>query len=177
MTNTALQQEIKRVPSVWIGCLAAYNSGRLFGEWVEIPTDPEELQEEINRVLKKSPEPFAEEWAFMDYEYVPTEFGENPDLDKLCEYVQLTQDYSINEVGAFISCFSVNDLDNFTNAYIGVYESFDEFANQEADCHLDAIEGQDFLKRYFDYDSWSRDLSYDYSSEYIGGSCYVFSNY
>ena len=178
MTNLAEKKEAPAVPSVWIGCLAAYNSGRLHGEWVEIPTDPEELREEIKRVLDKSPEPMADEWAFMDYEYVPDEFGENPDLDKLCDYVSLTQEYSVNAVGAFIHCFSLNDLDNFSDAYIGCYDSFNEFANEQADIYLDDnYQGHDFIKQYFDYESYARDLSYDYSSEYVGGCEYVFSNY
>lgn len=176
-----VQPEInsKKVPSVWIGCLAAYNSGRLYGEWVVIPDDPEELREEIKRVLSKSPEPMAEEWAFMDYEYVPSSFGENPDLEALCEYAFLYNEYG-EAVTAFIELYGVDNLSetSFQDCYRGSWDSFDDFAYEDADNMLQeyANEPNSFLTRYFDYEKWARDLSYDYNSWDIGGSCYVFAN-
>lgn len=178
MNQVAEKIETKRTPQVWIGCLAAYNNGKLFGEWVDIPSDPEELREEIKRVLSKSPEPMAEEWAFMDYSDVPSTFGENPDLDKLCEYAELFNEYG-DAIYAFIECFGVDDLskETFEDAFRGSWDNFDDFAYDEAELYLAEIEGNEFLKRYFDYESWSRDLFHDYHSEDIGGYCYVFSNY
>ena len=37
---------------VWLGSLAAYNSGTLSGRWVTLPLEPEELNEEIDDILK-----------------------------------------------------------------------------------------------------------------------------
>ena len=56
---------------VYIACLAAYNSGTLHGEWIEPSSDVEELSEQIKAILKKSPAPDAEEWAFHDYDDFP----------------------------------------------------------------------------------------------------------
>jgi len=180
MTSFESDRPSKRTPSVWIGCLAAYNSGRLYGEWVEIPDDAEDLREEIQRVLKGSPEPMAEEWAFMDYEYVPSAFGENPDLEELCEYARLYNEHG-EAITAFIEIYGVDNLSeqSFEDSYRGSWDSWEEFANTEADEMLEQYsnEPNSFLTRYFDYDKWSRDLSYDYNSWDIGGFCYVFANY
>lgn len=180
MTSFESDRPSKKTPSVWIGCLAAYNSGRLYGEWVEIPDDVEDLREEIKRVLKGSPEPMAEEWAFMDYEYVPSAFGENPDLEKLCEYARLYNEHG-EAITAFIEIFGVDDLseDKFDDCYRGSWDSFEDYADEYADEQIACFATKDteFLERYFDYEKFARDLSYDFHNHYIGGSCYVFSNY
>ena len=48
--------------------MAAYNNGRLHGVWIDATGDVEEIQEQINKMLKASPEPDAEEYAIHDYE-------------------------------------------------------------------------------------------------------------
>jgi len=180
MNNLAEKKEAAAVPKVWIGCLAAYNSGRLHGEWVDIPEDAEDLKEEIKRVLSKSPEPFADEWAFMDYSNVPSDFGENPDLEKLCDYARLYEEHG-EAITAFIEIFGIDDLfeDKFDDCFRGTWDSWDSFSDEEADQMLEQYSGKEnsFLTQYFDYEKWSRDLSYDYNSWDIGGNCYVFSNY
>ena len=57
-------------PAIWVGCLAAYNNGRLHGRWIDLAKDLEDIEEEIQNILKSSPEPNAEEWEIMDTEYV-----------------------------------------------------------------------------------------------------------
>ena len=179
MSNLAEKKEAPTVPLVWIGCLAAYNSGRLYGEWVEIPDDAEDLKEEIKRVLSKSPEPMAEEWAFMDYSDVPSTFGENPDLEELCEYARLYNEHG-EAITAFIEIYGVDNLSeqSFEDSYRGCWDSWEEFADTEADEMLEQYsnEPNSFLTQYFDYEKWSQTLSYDYNSWDIGGYCYVFSN-
>ena len=177
MTNTALQQDIKRVPRVWIGCLASYNSGRLYGEWVEIPEDADELREEINRVLKKSPETFADEWAFMDYEYVPhNTFGENPDLEKLCEWVALFNEHG-EAVDAYVSLFGADYLEEFEDKYMGSWDTFRHFAEEQAEQDIECLvnkDAQQFVFNNFDYAGYEIDLEHSYAYEESYGGCYVF---
>lgn len=74
---------------VWIGCLAAYNAGTLYGEWVPVTADPEELREHVARVLKGSPVAGAEEHAFMDAEGFPRGFaGESSSCEELSAWVE-----------------------------------------------------------------------------------------
>ena len=63
--------------------------------------------------------------------------------------------------------------------YRGTWHSWEAFSDEEADMMLEQYTGKEnsFLTSYFDYEKWSRDLSYDYNSWDIGGVCYVFSNH
>lgn len=42
---------------VYVACLASYNNGVLYGEWIDVSDDVEEMQEEINEILRRSPYP------------------------------------------------------------------------------------------------------------------------
>ena len=77
---------------VYIACLAAYNSGTLHGEWIEPSSDVEELSEQIKAILKKSPAPDAEEWAFHSYDDFPN-MGEYPNLEDVCKWMELAEEY------------------------------------------------------------------------------------
>lgn len=44
-------------PRIYVACLASYNNGRLYGEWIDVPSDVDELREEIARILRGSPFP------------------------------------------------------------------------------------------------------------------------
>lgn len=53
-------------PRVYIACLAAYNSGKLHGRWIDADQDADDIRREVAEMLKASPEPNAEEWAIHD---------------------------------------------------------------------------------------------------------------
>ncbi len=42
-------------PKIYIACLASYNAGVLHGEYVDATLEPDEIREEIQRVLESSP--------------------------------------------------------------------------------------------------------------------------
>lgn len=60
-------------PSVWIGCLASYNSGRLIGEWVSA-TDVDEMNEARTRVAKTAVKAADEAGEYPVYFGEPEEF-------------------------------------------------------------------------------------------------------
>jgi antirestriction protein len=43
-------------PKIYVADLAAYNAGKLRGVWIDADQDAETIQEEINRMLRQSPE-------------------------------------------------------------------------------------------------------------------------
>ncbi|WP_454162997.1 antirestriction protein ArdA [Gordonia iterans] len=122
-------------PQVWIGCLAAYNNGRLHGDWVDAAVESDELYESVQRILASSPEPDAEEWGIFDSD----EFGSY----RVHEYDQLEQvarvARGIAEHGpAFAAWAELHDgdegmLDNFENAYCGAYDSEQAWADEVVD--------------------------------------------
>ena len=165
----------KNQPQIYVACLAAYNSGRLHGEWITPKTDKDELQEQIDKVLKSSPIQGAEEWAIHDYDSFPN-LGEYPDLDKLIQVQEAIDEHGQYVVNAFLENWSVEDLDHIDEAYYGEYDSFSEFAQQLADDTIEGLNGNSTLASYFDYEKWERDLSYDYhEGEGENGTSLIFN--
>jgi antirestriction protein len=124
---------------IYVACLASYNNGILYGQWIEIEDKTkEEIQEEIDLILKQSPEPFAEEYAIHDYNgpisSLASELGEWPDFDELIRIVEfignsedrvkwLASDYSTH--------IAVDNLeDAFTESFYGTFSSEEEFARE-----------------------------------------------
>ncbi|MEL6474549.1 MAG: antirestriction protein ArdA [Pseudomonadota bacterium] len=54
-------------PRIYVACLAAYNSGRLHGRWIEATT-PDDIRAQVRAMLADSPEPMADKWALHDHE-------------------------------------------------------------------------------------------------------------
>ena len=143
-------------PRVYVACLASYNDGILYGEWIDAAQTPEELREEIARILKGSPAPMAEEWAFHDFEG----FGEY----KVSEYESLDTlsavALGIEEHGDAFAAYLANgsDADNFEEAYMGEYSSLQDYAEQyvEETGMLDNV--NDTVKQYFNFEAFARDL-------------------
>ena len=146
---------------IYVACLASYNSGVLHGEWITPKSDKDELQEQINKVLKSSPIEDAEEFAIHDYNDFPN-LGEYPGLDNIIKVQEAIDEHGQYIVNAFLDNWSVEDLDHIDEAYYGEYDSFSEFAQQLADDTIEGLNGNSTLASYFDYEKWERDLSYDY---------------
>ena len=159
---------------IYVACLASYNSGVLHGEWITPKADKEELQEQINKVLKSSKIPNAEEWAIHDYNEFPN-LGEYPGLDNIIKVQEAIDEHGQYVVNAFLENWSVEDLDHIDDAYYGEYDSFSQFAENMADETI-LIDCPDNVKFYFDYEKWERDLSYDYhEGEGENGSSLIFN--
>ena len=68
MSNNTINISVTDTPKIYVACLAAYNNGKLHGAWIDADQSSEAIYEEIQEMLKSSPEPLAEEWAIHDYE-------------------------------------------------------------------------------------------------------------
>ena len=154
---------------IYAACLASYNNGILYGKWIDVAgAVVDEIRDSIKEMLEKSPTPGAEEYAVHDYDDMPN-LGEYPGLEYISNYAQLVdsagQDgYKPEEVRAVVDhfCGRVDDAEAaLENAY-GVWDRFQDYADNFADEML-ACESQDsFASRYFDYDQHARDLAHDF---------------
>lgn len=149
---------------VYIACLAAYNNGRLHGEWVDLDgLDADDLQEKINAVLASSPIPNAEEWAFHAYEGLPTTLGENPSLELVCKLAELLEEHG-EAFGVWFENGTCDGMDpdeledSFLEVYAGEHDSPADFAENLLE-DLGELRGcPETLRRYFDYAAYGRDL-------------------
>jgi len=176
MTNTKTVENTSK-PQIYVACLAAYNSGCLHGEWITPEADKDELDGQIQKVLKSSPIPNAEEWAIHDYDEFPN-LGEYPGIDNIIKVQEAIDEHGINIVNGFIENWSVEDLDNIDDAYHGEYDSFSDFAQQLAEDTIEGLGGNSTLASYFNWEAWERDLSHDYH-EVSGdnGTSIIFNNW
>ena len=167
-------------PRVYVACLAAYNNGRLHGEWIDADQSADELHEDVNRMLAASPEPGAEEWAIHDYEG----FGEL----RLSEWESFER---VSAVAAGIAkhgdAFSAwlsydesqdtTDVQAFEDAYRGEWDSLRAYAENFADeiGLYDAAEKSGSSYVVVDIDMLERDLDIElYSVRSDQHTVYIF---
>lgn len=167
----------------YFACLSSYNSGTLYGCWVDLSpmgaTTAEEINDCIAAMLAKSPEPGAEEWAMHDSSGLPSFLAgsEWPDLATLAEFVEnLSELHADEEIPYVMVCNDRGEVvsaDTFRDAFCGVYDSPEAYAEELAEeLGIDASKC-DWPLNNIDWRSAWRDLDCDgYSAEYsseVGG--------
>lgn len=149
-------------PQVYVACLAAYNAGKLHGKWVDA-TDADEIHEAIAEVLRTSPEPGAEEWAFHDYSgfgEITRELGEYASVERVAEIGALIEQHGEE----FLAWASIADGDynevRFDEARCGQFDSEKDYAYEFVDsCGWGGLaQIPDELSSYLDWDLIARDL-------------------
>lgn len=120
-------------PRVYVASLADYNAGHLHGTWLDAARDVEDIESDVRGMLAASLEPIAEEWAIHDYEG----FGEL----RLSEYesFETVSRVAIGIVehgkafaawAAHVGIADVEALARFGDAYLGEWESLEDYAEQ-----------------------------------------------
>lgn len=120
-------------PSVWIGCLAAYNEGHLHGEWCGA-TDVDVLSTTAARVIATSPALGADEWFIADYESfggLATRLGEYADfgtVGRIGELIERCGPAFLAWVEAVEPDLDSVDEAGFREAYCGEWDDERDFA-------------------------------------------------
>ena len=165
---------MKPSPRIYVACLAAYNNGRLHGDWIDADQDAEDIQAEIQAMLKASPEPDAEEWAIHDYEdFCGLSLGESESIERVAELAQLIAEhgaaYALYAEHKGIDCATAEE---FLDDYCGEYESEKDYAQEH---FSDANEIPAYLEMYIDWESVASDLFIsDFFSAKYNSTLYIF---
>jgi antirestriction protein len=191
-------------PRVWIACLAAYNNGRLHGQWVDA-TDADELREAKDEILSTSPVPGAEEWAIHDYDgfgSLSSTLGEYVSFDTVARVGALIEEHGEAFIAYVYACepdLSEVTSDGFHDAFRGKWDSEEEYAEGEVrelgwggvqhttytPCDKNGhpqnydrrgiVNPLEALESYLDYEKIARDLFIErYTSVRREGGIYVF---
>jgi antirestriction protein len=115
-------ESIADAPRIYAACLASYNTGRLYGKWIDCDgKDGDDIRAEIAKMLRGSPHPnvmvvhpdtgeevpSAEEWAIHHHEnfagLITTEW---PDLD---EVAAMAEGLALNDSARLCFLFLVHD--------------------------------------------------------------------
>lgn len=157
-------------PALYCGTYGKYNSGNFSGIWVDVSTfdDYEDFENFCLAIHADEEDP---EIMFQDGENIPDSLccesmGEE-EFNNIAEYCELCDEYSVEAVDDFLEWYSPDDLDNMHDAYVGVYDSREDFAREiVSDCYdIENIMGN--LACYFDYEAFARDL---FMGDYYFGS-------
>ena len=183
MTMTAtgapagLHCDLNYEPAIYVACLASYNSGNLYGYWINLSVaeTKEEIQECIDWILKHSPVPGAEEYAVHDSQGLcgPCKGTEWPDLDQLEELAH-AYNFTCSDQTEWIAyrmlCNDENEIlseDDFRDRYCGVYDRPEDFAYELAVEIGHEVDGAKWPFSCVDWERAWRELGYDgYSAEY-----------
>lgn len=157
-------------PAICCGTYGKYNSGNLRSMWVDLSTF-DSYDDFKNFCLAIHADEDDPELTYQDFENMPRSLyhesiGEE-EFNNIVKYCEMRDDYSVYAFEDFLELYSPDDLDRMHDAYMGMYESEEDFARETVnECYdLDKMMGN--LACYFDYDALARDL---FISDYHFGS-------
>ena len=177
-TPETLKEEIKNheqtngsySPALYCGTYGKYNSGNLGGMWVDLSTfnDYDEFVNFCKAIHADEEDP---ELMYQDFANIPDSLyhesmGEE-EFNNLLKYCDLCDEYCVSAGDDFLECFSPEDLDRMDDAYMGVYDSKEDFAREIVNDCYDIEKMMGDLAYYFDYEAFARDL---FISDYHFGS-------
>jgi antirestriction protein len=141
---------------IYVADLAAYNNGKIHGVWIDAMTD--DIQEQINDMLKLSPEPFAEEYAIHDCEgFGDVRLPEYQNIESVREIACFLYEY--DEFGAALLNHWNDNIDEAKKAaedsYQGCYESLADYAKTVTE---DISDIPSYLHYYIDFEHMGRDM-------------------
>lgn len=157
-------------PALYCGTYGKYNAGNITGMWVNLSTFGGNYEDFEAFCLAIHADEEAPELMYQDHTNIPDSLyqesmGENG-FNKIMEYCELCEEYNVFAVNDFLERWSPEDLDRMPDAYVGVYYSREEFAEEKADEVFD-LPNMGEIAQYFDYKAYARALftgNYHYGS-------------
>lgn len=156
-------------PALYCGTYGKYNAGNLRGMWVNLSTfDSYEDFEAFCLAIhadEADPEIMYQDFANMPRSLYHESMGEEG-FDKIMEYREMCEEYNVFAVDDFLEWLSPEDLDRMPDAYVGVYDSPEDFAEEKADEDF-KLPNMGEIAQYFDYKAYTRALftgNYHYGS-------------
>ncbi len=165
---------------IYVACLAAYNAGHLHGEWIDATQDIDEIQAQINTMLKNSPVEDAEEYAIHDtdgFEGCPiSEYQNIQSVQQIALFIEQNE-----PVAALLLNHFCGDLEDSIKAlkdyYHGSHKSLADYAQELTE---DSTQIPKHLAPYIDYERMGRDMELSgsyYTIEEKWDEIHIFTNH
>jgi antirestriction protein len=172
-------------PAIYMGFWGLYNDANLYGNWIKL--EEANTAERINQCIDFLRQNFSnpqdhnlEEWMVQDHQNLPRCLhGENPDLDKVEEFMTALEDVGADNIEPYLmACdnqHQVIDADDFRDCFYGIYESEEDFCQQ---FYEDMGTDLGPLASHVDWSSVWRDFTFDtwYSERLSSGDVAIFSS-
>jgi antirestriction protein len=159
-------------PRIYVACLASYNNGILHGRWIEATTDVDDMAEQIADMLKASPSPDAEEYAFHDHEGLG-DLGEYDGLEVVARRVAIAEAADGANMPASVLLAAMGDLADddtdpeefISDRYRGEYDDWSDFVQEMVEETHDMNALPDWVRNHIDWESmaWDWQCSGDFS--------------
>ena len=169
---------------IFVNTWGNYNeNGADGGQWITLPMDAEELEEVLENIaaLMGDNDP---EWAIHDYEWTTEieldEISEHDNifaLNKRCNELDRLDEWEAEEIAAAVEAYGYTFAEAYERQQRGCFifyrgmdmeEVAEEIVNE---CYF-TRDTPDILTRYFDYEAFARDLSFDgYTDTKYGVIC------
>lgn len=161
--------------NIFVNTWGNYNEhGADGGEWLSLPMDADELADALDRIAQRmgDDEP---EWTIHDYEWTEdfsVRVSEMADITALNELIQQLADlpsYDLEKLEAMIDTYGYDIADGLD--HLDEYTFYDGMTLIDVAEELvnDCYELPEFALRYFDFDAFARDLSFDGYTETAHG--------
>lgn len=162
--------------SVWVGCLASYNAGGLYGKWIDLEDECENIDDFYTiakEMLENSPTDNAEEWDIFDTDNLPTAFSYE-DIKTIFEIIDIKKncDAKVFEAACNIAS-SVEDIKYYIDRFLGFYKNEVDFAKDMF--FSDSEQIPEYVLYYIDWEKYSKDVFHDHTYEEKTGA--VFADY
>ena len=152
-------------PSVYVGTYGKYNDGSLCGLWIDLSSF-DDYDEFVNFCQAIHADEADPELMAQDYECFPRQwynegFISRDDFDHIKEYSEMCDKHGADAVDDYMEFH--DELDNFEEAYMGEWDSEEDFARHIVNECYDLERSMGNLADYFDYERFGRELfMYDY---------------
>ena len=164
--------EDSTTPRAWVGCLSCYNSGSLFGKWID-GTECEDLESAGIATMETVGEYsayrcvkcFGDEFSVMDHENFLGLIKGECSTTEAAEAARELENISDDEreiVAAWIGNGMESDLETMRECYAGEFSSDEDFAEDYLESTGMLLEIPESLRYYFDISAFARDLMNDY---------------
>lgn len=157
-------------PALYCGTYGKYNAGNITGMWVNLSTfDNYEDFERFCLAIhadEADPELMYQDYAAMPFSLYQESMGEEG-FGNIMKYCELCEEYNVFAVNDFLDWRMPEDLNEMPDAYVGEYDSKEDFAEEIVNECYDLEKMMGNLADYFDYEAFARDL---FMSDYYFGS-------
>lgn len=163
----------------YITNLGKYNEGQLVGEWVTFPISDEELEAVFERIGINEE---YEEFFFTDWDCdFDTGLGEHENIEAVNELAEALEEVENNSEEDKLEAIIEATGNSLQEAIRCMDEAIfypgwtlEEVAEDYVNECLFTKDTPDIFRRYFDYEAFARDLSFDGYTETVHGVIYVY---
>ncbi len=156
--------------NLFVNTWGNYNeNGADGGQWITLPMDPDELQEVLENIAAAMGD-HDPEWAIHDYEWESdVELGDVHEMDSIKEWNERCQEaydleeWEAEEIAAAMEAYGYTFPEALERQQRGCFIFYPGRDLEEVaeDLINECYDLPEFALRYFDYEAFARDLSYD----------------